>query len=322
VPTNVIPHYQIPLSYSFTPLPDGGVGTADTYLLETEAGIAVASEVRNAENGYLEIAPNALLAPNTKYRVRAKWKGPTPDQTFEDQVSFTTGDGARTGEVPQPVAAMTNLAWQQDPFSSCSPPAKQICVALKGTQLDVEWAYIGLTGQADATQTYATRESFFMTDLNAATAAAGSCLQLRTRAPDGAHSEPLVLCGRDAPLVELSGPDILSVGCGADGIEVHRAAVSGNGSGGSNEGMGMAGTGVMGPPVSNSAGQSPLATRTDPNPNTDSVARHVESCSVGFVASGSGRPASFALATLLAIAVRPRSRKLRWLNSARARSQP
>jgi hypothetical protein len=230
VPTNVIPLYQLPVGYSHVSM-DGDVTViGDKFSLETEAGEPVAVTVGGAQVGHFEIAPGAPLAPNTKYRVRGTWQGFAPGEVFTDELTFTTGAGPRSGVVPPPVAALTNLEWMQDPYSSCSPEEYRTCVALADESAFVEIVMIDSFGQPHDYQPYATQGSIFETSLNPTTEQHTNfvCVQLRTRASDGAFSEPVKLCGADAPVVQLKGPDVLSVDCGKGGLVVHRAAGSGN----------------------------------------------------------------------------------------------
>lgn len=260
VPTNVVPLYELPPAYAHIG-PDEGDGPTvlDKYELLTESGVAVPIKLRGKTLWHVELVPDRPLAPNTKYRVRATWKGEQQVPDYTDELTFTTGAGPRTGAIPPPSAALTNFQWKQDPFTSCSPPPERACIALQDEDATIEYMMISRSGFVQEYNPYVARGSFFMTDLNPATQTSDfACVRLRTRAIDATYSEPVTLCGADAPLVHVEGPDIKGAKCTKGGVVVERAADSG--------GAGKAGGAA--PPidagVADDAGVEPPSTRPAP----------------------------------------------------------
>ncbi|HKP55822.1 MAG TPA: MYXO-CTERM sorting domain-containing protein [Polyangiales bacterium] len=229
MPTNVVPLYELPPAYAHIG-PDEGDGPTvlDKYELQTESGVVVPIKLRGKILWHVELVPDRPLAPNTKYRVRAKWKGEQQVPDYTDELTFTTGAGPRTGAIAAPIAALTNFQWKQDPFSSCSPPPERACIALQDDDATVEYMMISRSGFLQDYNPYVARGSYFMTDLNPATQTSDfACVRLRTRAIDATYSEPVTLCGADAPLVHVEGPEIKGANCTKGGVEVERAAASG-----------------------------------------------------------------------------------------------
>ena len=230
VPTNVVPLYDLPLAYAHIREDQGdGRTILDKYELQTESGVAVPIKLRATTLWHVELVPDRPLAPNTKYRVRATWKGEQQVPDYMDELTFTTGAGPRTGSIPAPIATLTNFQWKQEPFTSCSPQPENSCVALQDEDAIVEYMFIGRSGFLQEYSPYAVRGSFFSVDLNPATQRSDfACIRLRTRAIDATYSEPVTLCGADAPLVHVEGPDINAAKCTKDGVIVERAAKSGD----------------------------------------------------------------------------------------------
>jgi len=301
VPTNVIPSYLLSTSYSQVSM-DGGVTViGDKYTLETEAGELVAVTVRGAQSGHFEIVPAQPLVPNTKYRVRGIWQGFAPGEVFTDALAFTTGAGPRSGEVPPPIAALTNLVWTQEPFSTCSPAQTRTCITLQDPSAVVEYVMIDNLGSVKDDEPYATQGSVWTTDLNPATQTQSPfvCVRLRTRAIDATYSEPVVLCGKDAPSLRLEGPEVTSVDCTADRLVVHRDTLSVADAGTAapvddpSDDAGMPGASAGGRPTLQAPPLPSSSPQSSPGKGSPAWPSDFEGAAGGSAATGNGKVPSF-----------------------------
>jgi hypothetical protein len=209
VPTDVVPYYSKIATRTLDVV-------VIPWSLVSSDGDAVTLEIQ--ENyGQFEIVPGAPLQPNTEYTLSAtlntEWDG-TGDSLVE-KVTFTTGAGPYDGVPLPPDASLTHYRFDDTLSSSCSPWESGTCVAF-GQRLPVVGIYIDEFGQElhPALHTAA-----FFTNLSGVDQGTNfDCVQLRTRAPNGALSEPTELCRDDGPLYTLDR-DEEDIACTTRGLE-------------------------------------------------------------------------------------------------------
>jgi hypothetical protein len=214
VPTNVVPVF-----WYFPIYEETADGVPGKFTIETSAGEPVTATARKAGQQWFEIVPAKPLQPNTAYRIRGSWKRLNDGPTFQTQLEFTTGAGPRTGAVKVPVAKLQNLDWKPSRIDSCAPQTQSTCVALQDAGL-FEVTYVDSFNQLKEEWTTLTKTSYFATALTPALAGGTNfrCVRLRTRAVDGAFSDPIMHCGTDAPVFHV--PDDRVVTCSNQGLVV------------------------------------------------------------------------------------------------------
>jgi hypothetical protein len=144
--------------------------------------------------------------------LRASWT------TFEGNAvsftqSFTTGSGPALAAPPPPVASLRHYRLHEPAVSSCdSPILTGTCVSVDAGTL-FQASYIDEFGQEHGvyddngvlTGASLYAGSFFANLSGIDQGTNFECVRLRSRGVDGSLSEPLTLCGDDAPLYEIAG---------------------------------------------------------------------------------------------------------------------
>jgi hypothetical protein len=228
VPTDVVPFFASESSLRLTDA---------EFTLTAADGEVTQARVARAQVSIVELTFEKALQPNTAYTLAAKLNGPMGPYFVESlSLSFTTGAGPLT-EVPPPPLAFLQKYRFTHAVSSCEPGAESTCVAIT-SGLPVEATPTTEAGE-DGQDTYLQSASWFGgMDLG--------CTRLRTRAPNGTYSAPVVLClGDDVPLFTISGSERLTCtpeGITHDGVLLTSSAVgSGGAPGESNSSAGNAG---------------------------------------------------------------------------------
>lgn len=159
-----------------------------------------------------KLTPEAALEPNTVYTLGLSWTTEVGPGSWE--IRFTTGAGPYIGTPAPPTGAFLQhyRIELRDP-TSCSPHPQGTCVALP-EGLEVETRYISELGKDVSANLRRGSHWTNLTGIEQGTPY--DCVELRTRAPNGALSEPVVLCGDEAEFVELTEES--QVVCTAEGI--------------------------------------------------------------------------------------------------------
>jgi hypothetical protein len=228
VPTDVVPFFA---SNSWLYLGDA------EFTLTAADGEVTQARVARAQVSIVELKFEKALQPNTAYTIAAKLSGPMGPYFVESlSLGFTTGAGPLT-EAPAPPQAFLQGYQFTHKVSSCDPTGHSTCVAITAG-LPVEATPTTEAGQVGQDR-YLQSASWF-DDMGS------GCTSLRTRAPNGTYSAPVVLClGDDVPLFMISGSERLV--CTPEGIThdgvllTSSAAGSGGASGESSSSVGNAG---------------------------------------------------------------------------------
>jgi len=263
VPTNVVPFYDAASAYG-TPLEHA------TFTLTSSAGESLTAQAARAQVATTELTIESELQPNTSYTLVASFDEPAgPDFVETLTLAFTTGAGPASSAPPAPPRGfLRHYLFADQPRSSCSPSEQGTCVAVSAG-LPVEATNVDDVGQENSLK-FLYRESWF-TDLSGITQNTNfRCVKLRTRGANAVYSEPLVLCGADAPLFAIRGSE--NIGCTPQGLTQDGALVTSSagaaqggagqgGAGGSPSASGAAGAGMggadqVGAPASPSAKSS------------------------------------------------------------------
>jgi hypothetical protein len=200
IPTDVIPVFDGQLLGLGRPIP-----TDVVFELRTEAGETIALTPRQPFVWHFELVPASPLAPHTRYTLRGKSAG-------ELSLSFTTGAGPLVGPVAAPRATMQHYTSAAGYGTSCDPSIRGTCIAHQGDGF-VEHV---TTNGTMWTQPYLHRGYSWANLTGFEQGAPFDCVQLRTRAANGRFSDPVLLCGKDAPHHEL--PTANGVTCDASGL--------------------------------------------------------------------------------------------------------
>lgn len=205
VPLDVQPIYAL----NFGTTPDV------TYALTT-AGKNVDVTVENLQWGGSRLSvlhPTSPLAPNTFYVLQ----GVMGAQVF-DVVQFTTGTTAVTPRPAPPRPFMRHWQIRRDRLTSCSPPLTGSCIALP-VDLMVESTYVMTREPVDGGQEWPFWFGMGPLIANLSGIEQGHsfpCVKLRTRGKNGLFSDPVVLCGDQAPLSFITTSD--GVACSPEGL--------------------------------------------------------------------------------------------------------
>jgi hypothetical protein len=178
--------------------------------LRTLDGVLVPSTTERVADWHAEVRPAAALASGTSYELAIRV--PLEDgSVVTETVTFTTGTGPLEAELSPPVGLLQHWVISPDvPLNSCDRLREGTCVALPAGEL-VEATALHAGGvEAPGASLH---DGPFTHDLTGR--GSFECIRLRRRAMNGTYSEPSVLCGADAPSVELSGPEL---SCTTDGI--------------------------------------------------------------------------------------------------------
>jgi MYXO-CTERM domain-containing protein len=217
VPTNVIPILDRQSAWIAEPDAAGAV-----FELSSESGEAIAVGPRQSHVWHIELVPSAPLAPGTRYTLRGRWLSLRLSTPVDLSLSFTTGDGPLQTAPPVPIASMQHYTLTKAALSSCDLPRTGTCVA-HPTDTFVEHFYLDLVNDPSAYAGTFGVQGPYLYGQSAWTDLSGidqqtpyQCVRLRTRAADGTYSEPVVLCGKDAPLYRIEGSAMPT--CTAQGL--------------------------------------------------------------------------------------------------------
>lgn len=207
VPTDVVPFYELYAAGIDNP-------QQASFQLKSAAGDAIALRAEQTHVWTFALVPEQPLQPQTAYTLSATVPASVNGgETTLLQLTFTTGNGpvATTPEPPQ--GSLQHYRFSQPAQSSCSPARSGTCVAIT-SGFPVEATDVDEFGQALSSYLY--RGPWF-TNLSGIDQGTNfTCVRLRTRAPNGAYSTPVDLCGAGAPLLTLSGSE--DIACTAAGI--------------------------------------------------------------------------------------------------------
>ena len=180
--------------------------------LVDEAGVVTPLELTSGGGSWLfELAPRAALLPRTHYLLR------TTESLSEDgelRLSFTTGDGPLT-TLPEPPSVEIEHYFSESIGDSCSPEPHGSCLrfAEQAAGFYIE-ARPYLQAEPHFGDVYLARKPWFF-DITGVENRL-DCIEFRTRAPNGALSDPIERCRADGPLYEIAGPS--NIACTAGGI--------------------------------------------------------------------------------------------------------
>jgi len=206
VPTDVIPLFDsMLLGFPATNGPH-------RFRLRSAGGEEIPLTLSDAYHWYLALTPQAELAPNSEYTLEATVAAPSGVETALKLV-FTTGDGP--SEAPSAVAGAYLEHYRVTKSeSTCSKSTHGTCVVVPPGSF-VTAADVDEFGQEHDPYLYSGPT---FTDLSGIEQGTNfRCVRLRTRAPNGAESDPVELCGADALLYEYQGTSD-SVTCTAEGL--------------------------------------------------------------------------------------------------------
>lgn len=206
VPTDVIPYYPIPFAALMS---DSGV--PGTFMLKTMAGVEVTVTPRRVHYWNYELVPDEALAPDTEYELTGSWLVGT--EMIAKTIHFTTGAGPLEGAPEMPAAMLEHYRIMVDAFTSCDPWPTGTCLSFGDPALMVEYTHVDELGQHD--EPYLGRGSAMIDIAGIDQGTPYVCVELRTRAMNGALSEPQTLCREDGALFELTSTD---VACTPDGL--------------------------------------------------------------------------------------------------------
>jgi hypothetical protein len=197
------------------------------------AGMSVPVAPRVAFDHLFELVPEAALEPSTTYTIRVTPPPPTTGEPYGTaELSFTTGAGPVTTPPMPPDVRVQHYVASEALGSTCDPGTEGSCLSFPpGSGVEVWnadtpqyrylifgswWAYLRTTYPAPAT----------------------SCAILRARAPDGAMSDTIEVCGDDGEF--LSIPDNAGIRCTNRGFEKGGVPLGGSGGTGTGGSAGMA----------------------------------------------------------------------------------
>jgi hypothetical protein len=167
-----------------------------------------------------ERVPTAPLAPQTTYTLQLR------SGTTTISSSFTTGSGPSTATPAMPLGRMEHYLLPSQE-TSCDPLPSGTCVAVPEDAV-VELTFVDTFGQEQGSGwstegeriPYLQRGPFFVNLSGIDQGTNFLCARLRTRALDGTVSEPVELCGADAPTFALTSR---AVTCTPQGLRVDGA---------------------------------------------------------------------------------------------------
>jgi hypothetical protein len=170
--------------------------------------------VRRAAGYTFEVVPSSPLAANTTYTLHGSWTTLDND-TFEDDVTFTTGAGPLTTAPAAPDVTIAHYHYALAEPSACTAPEYGTCVSFPLVPGGIiEAAHIDDFEQRQ--EGYFYFGPFFANLSGVQQGTNFKCIELRARALNGTFSEPVRRCGADVAITEIAGrPD---VGCTSTGL--------------------------------------------------------------------------------------------------------
>jgi len=210
VPTDVILHYVIPIAASVDPADSASV--PGSFRLVASNGEEVELSVSRVAHWYFDVTPAHLLTPHTTYWFHASWSGMNLPLA-EDELSFETAEGPLTELPAPPNASITHFVLDSDYSSRCGPNRYGSCVSVTDDHAWLEYAY---DLERDA---YSERGSFMVKLSGFQEGTRTQCIDVRTRALNGAHSEAVRVCSADGPTQDLRYlHDVRQVSCTSEGL--------------------------------------------------------------------------------------------------------
>jgi hypothetical protein len=200
VATDVVPVYDLHGAQisSEGPLPQ-------TFELTSEHGDRIALTARRSYAWHAELVPSAPLAPRTRYVLSGRWH-PEFSLILEVTLSltFTTGDGPLAATPGPPKVSMEQYSLVNVQLGDCDLSEQGTCLSFPADTM-VEVTYIDSLGQSRGGTGGAYLYSGPFFDSLSPQGISFDCVTLRRRAENGTHSEPVTLCGKDAPHRQLTG---------------------------------------------------------------------------------------------------------------------
>ena len=213
VPTDVVPFYD--LSLASEQLTEAHV------TLTSDRGEVREVAVAKTRPGTVELQLDTALEPNTEYTLAANLPVLSGSPELIESLTFTTGAGPLTVPPGPPEAFLQHYSIAESPQNSCSPSPHGTCVAVPAG-LTIEETLIDEFGQESPAPLHA---NAWFNDLSGIDQGTNfRCVKLRTRAANATYSEPVVLCGANAPLLSIKGSE--NIACTAHGITLDDRLVS------------------------------------------------------------------------------------------------
>jgi hypothetical protein len=208
VPTDVVPFYDVNLSGMSDP-PSGG-----QFVLRSAAGHEIGLSAAKPDAWRFQLTPEERLEPNTEYTLVTVLGNASAGNSTPTTVSFTTGTGVSAPPEPPTGVFLEHYRISAQSFGSCDPYPVGTCLAIpEGSVVLATPTWQGRLQEPG----YLLREPWFLNLSGIDQGTPYECLSLQSRAPNGALSAPVSLCGSDAPLRELTSKDIA---CTSDGLSV------------------------------------------------------------------------------------------------------
>jgi MYXO-CTERM domain-containing protein len=196
VPTDVVPVYES------IQLGDPALGGPIPFVLRDAQGTQIPLVMSAPYTWYVALTPRTELEPNTTYTLEASVTSRgTPTSIVVVTASFTTGDGPASSPEPTNGALLEHFT-AHGAVSSCDATPQGTCVALP-PEAFVTASFVDEFGQEHPPDLYRGPTFTNLSGVNQGTNF--RCVRLRSRAPNGAESAPVELCGDGAPFYDYDG---------------------------------------------------------------------------------------------------------------------
>lgn len=195
VPTDVVLFYAQP----FLNFPDRG---SVEFTLTSETGVDVSLRMRAAATlanvSYVELSPETALLPHTRYTLAAHVTSDRQGtaQVTDDRLQLRTGAGPWLGELDAPAVAVFHASIPAMVQPQCGFQSDLTCLGMEDDELFEVRRLDSLNGDL-------ARGPTTIAALTSRATAAGGCVELRRRAPNGALGRAQILCREDGPLYHL-----------------------------------------------------------------------------------------------------------------------
>ena len=180
------------------------------FSLRSSTGTVVEVAPTEGYHWTFELTPQTELEPNTTYTLEATLPVPTGQPVIRS-LTFTTS-GQRAAAPAKPDGAFIQHYRFNGAMSSCDPQRTGSCVAF--TEGPLVANFVDEFGQEH--EGYLWQEPVLSNLSGIDQGTNFRCVNLRSRAANGALSSPVSLCSADGPLFELSGS--AKIGCSARGL--------------------------------------------------------------------------------------------------------
>jgi hypothetical protein len=218
VPTDVVPFYDAPSANLDT------ASSTNVFVLRSSTGAAVAVSVRRTYVWTLELTPAASLDPNTTYTIEATLPARGVDAgAIVDSIAFTTGSGPSSAAPAVTGAFLQNYELTGSSMGSCDPWPTGTCIAFAQGQVVIA-TMVDTFGQELPGYLWQS-PTLISPPIDGSNTVI--CVNLQTRAPNGALGQPTNLCGAGAALSTYSGTP--KIACTAGGLTFTDAGLTPSG---------------------------------------------------------------------------------------------